>query len=632
MLSKLNTVGEWFQSEPKEGWYFDEVEFDEEARQAFEKLNVKIKVDSHSARVETGANHTYIPGHYFLYALKVQPLVILLHKYMKVFDEIKSDLANPEALANLISSISPSHAVTDALDAFSKDNFYQVFSDAIYRLQAKNIINGSGSGTSLRGGDDFIRSVILKAIPVPDASSGMLGTIIYSFSLNQEALKVLEKKYYSSIPYLFKTESGDELIFRVLSVLGWKGQLDSLFESATTTETSIDWEGLSDAFKLNTTKVSGNQSYFDEPVHYLPSVGKYVHFRRGLLDDSTAMAVVVRAIEVLWPELIIVKEDTHFLLKSLTRATQPVSRNVGGSNRIIYGAPGTGKSHSIDKDTDDKFIVRTVFHSDTQYSDFVGCLKPNMQQGKVIYRFRAGAFTKALINAVNDPSNDYTLVIEELNRAPAAAVFGDIFQLLDRKEDGSSCYFIDISDPDFLLYLNSETNNYFLKGKLQLPSNLSLVATMNSSDQAVMPLDTAFKRRWSFEYKAIDFKQKDVPNQKLKLMTSQGLYEISWAKFADKVINEMLKRFGVPEDRLIGPFYLNKSELKNWQLALSGKLFVYLWDDVLRHKIQNRNRLFLESSSTFAELYNSFPLEAVFAKEADELILEFGSAVESESE
>lgn len=632
MLSKLNTVGEWFQNESAEGWHFDEIEFDEEAQQAFEKLNVQIKVYSHSARIETDANHTYVPGHYFLYALKVQPLVTLLHKYMNVFDEVKSDLANPEALANLIRSTSPSHAVTDALDAFSKDNFYQVFSDKEYRLKAKDIINGSGSSTSLRAADDFIRSVILKAIPVPDASSGMLGKIIYYFSLNQEALAVLKKKYCSSIPYLFKTESGDELIFRVLSVLGWKGQLDSLFESATETTALINWEGLSDAFKLNTTKVSGNHSYFDEPIHYLPSVGKYVHFRRGLLDDSTTMAVVVSALETLWPELTIVKEDSYFLFKSLNRASQPVSRKVGGSNQIIYGAPGTGKSHSIEKNRDDKFIVRTVFHPDTQYSDFVGCLKPNMQKDKVVYQFRAGAFTKALVNAVNDPSNDYTLVIEELNRAPAAAVFGDIFQLLDRKEDGSSCYLIDISDPDFLQYLNSETNDYFSKGKLQLPSNLSLVATMNSSDQAVMPLDTAFKRRWSFEYIEIDFKQKDVPSQKLELLTSQGLYKISWPNFADEVINKMLKRFGVPEDRLIGPFYLNKSELKNWRLALSGKLFVYLWDDVLRHKTQNRIRLFSESNSTFGELYNNFPEKVVFAKETEELIFEFGSAVESESE
>ncbi|HIE4543502.1 MULTISPECIES: AAA family ATPase [Providencia] len=630
MLSELSTVGQWYQNETAEGWYFDEITFDDETKNAFEHLNLNIKVYDHSARIniEGNSNHTYVPGHYFLYALKVQPLVILLRKYMDVFDELKLKFSNPENLAKLICSSSPSHPITDVLDAYSKTNFYQVFNNENKRLKGKNIINGSGPSISLRTSEDFIRSIILKALPVPDASSGMLGRIIYSFSLCPEALLILEKKYYSWIPYLFKCISGDELIFRILSVLGWKGELEQLFEFVDSGVDNLDWGNIKDAFKLSGTKIPSNIHYFDEPIHYSPTRGKYIHIRKGLLDNNEKIQIINDNLSSLWPGLIIFKENSEFLFKSPTKQSYSTARKIGGCNRIIYGAPGTGKSFSIEQNVTEKLIIRTVFHSETQYSDFVGCLKPVMEGDRVAYRFRPGAFTKALVKAVKNPSENYNLVIEEINRAPAAAVFGEIFQLLDRKPDGSSCYQIDISDPDLLGYLQKHTGNYFSDGKLWIPSNLSLLATMNSSDQAVMPLDTAFKRRWSFEYVQLNFN--DAPNQVLELQTNGGLFKITWADFADNVLNHMLKEFRVPEDRMIGPFFINEIELKNWQAALREKLFVYLWDDVLRHKPQDRARLFSSKFATFGELYNSFPKAQVFSIEVDSLIKRFGLAVENQ--
>lgn len=627
MLSELSTVGQWYQDEPAESWHFDEITFDDEARNAFEKLSLNIKVYEHSARIDIRNNHTYVPSHYFLYALKVQPLATLLHRYMEVFDEVKLDLLSPEKLANLVRDSQPSHPITDALDGYSKTNFYQVFSDREKRLRGKDIINGSGASSSLRAGEDFICSIILKALPVPDASSDMLGQIIYHFSRCPEALRVLERKYYPSIPYLFKCSSGDEMMFRILSTLGWKNKLEPIFEYVDASVDNLDWGSISDAFKLSGAGIPGNRSYFEDPIHYSPSSGKYIHIRKGLLNDSVGVQLVNEELSNLWPDLTIFKENSEFLFKSSARQTHSVDRQTGGYNRIIYGAPGTGKSHSIEQSTDEKLIVRTVFHPETQYSDFVGCLKPVMESDRVAYRFRPGAFTDALVKAVNNRSDIYSLVIEEINRAPAAAVFGEIFQLLDRKPDGSSCYKIDISDPDFLSYLNTHCEGYFSDRKLSIPSNLSLVATMNSSDQAVMPLDTAFKRRWSFEYVELNFNK--APIQALALQTSEGVFEITWASFADKVLNNMLKEFRVPEDRMIGPFFLNETELKNWQSSLSGKLFVYLWDDVLRHKTQDRARLFSTKFSTFGELYNSFPKAQVFGIEVDTLIRKYGTAIEN---
>ncbi|QNF13874.1 AAA family ATPase [Aeromonas jandaei] len=298
---------------------------------------------------------------------------------------------------------------------------------------------------------------------------------------------------------------------------------------------------------------------------------------------------------------------------------------------IFYGAPGTGKSHEINKKVKDDLKITTVFHPDTQYSDFVGSLKPTMTDDKITYQFRPGPFTTALIMALSNENKHVYLIIEELNRAPAAAVFGELFQLLDR-ENGASKYSIDATDPDMLNYINSKTSLEKHLTQLYLPNNLTIFATMNSSDQAVMPLDTAFKRRWSFQYLKIDFNNKDISEQQFKVMTSQGEYMISWKKLANDVINAKLKSMRIPEDRLLGPFFLSQSELKSLESAnqaLCGKLFVYLWDDVLRHK--GRDLFFADHIFTFGDLHSCYieGKSTVFSESIDELIILHGQKADN---
>lgn len=311
-----------------------------------------------------------------------------------------------------------------------------------------------------------------------------------------------------------------------------------------------------------------------------------------------------------------------------TKATPHLA--IAAKNEIIYGAPGTGKSHKIAEKTAGQKKIVTVFHPDTQHSDFVGALKPTMSGGAVTYQFRPGPFTTALIEALTHTDEHVYLIIEEINRAPAAAVFGELFQLLDR-ENGASKYDIDATDPDMLSYINQQLADQGIAPitKLALPNNLSLLATMNSSDQAVMPLDTAFKRRWSFEYVKIDFSNPDVSQQTFKLSTSDGEKTITWKNFANHVVNRKLQDIGVPEDRLLGPFFLNKEELdsdESAQQSLCGKLFVYLWDDVLRHK--GRTNLFKEGISTFGALQALFNQgdSPVFNETVDQLIIEHSEA------
>ena len=277
-----------------------------------------------------------------------------------------------------------------------------------------------------------------------------------------------------------------------------------------------------------------------------------------------------------------------------------------GENIVYYGAPGTGKSYAIDEIVKTTKHVSTVFHPDTQYSDFVGCLKPSMNGTDVEYRFREGPFCKILKVAHDNPQEHCYLIIEEINRASAAAVFGEIFQLLDRKPNGGSRYGVDINDPDMLSYLDINAPSVIHDDQLKLPSNLSIYATMNSSDQAVMPMDTAFKRRWRFEYKSIDF-DSCASGSFTILNSDKNPLSISWKNFAI-CINECLAEQGIPEDRHLGPWFLNTEELSEERAVnkvLTGKLFMYLWDDVLRHGLQAA--VFDTSSSkNYGQLVHNF--------------------------
>jgi hypothetical protein len=628
MLSELNMVGNWFKNEPDSSWQFDEIKFDDEAKRIFETLALDIQLLDYSARINMATNHTYIPCHYFLYALKLQPLVSLANKYISVFDLLKEDLATPEDIASLIHSPSPSHFVTDNLDPYSRNNFFDVFKDKNKRLKAKDIINGNGADTSLRGNDDFVRSIILKAIPVPDVSSDMLGRLIYSFSQSPTALEVLVDKYTASIPYLFRAESGDDLLFKIISTLGWQGKLESLFENASTR--TIGWGGLNDTFLLSTTPVAGHTQYLDVPVHYSESQSKYIHIKKGILNTIESLEKASKIISTLWPNMSIDKNGSEFLFKSSERIKVTGLKFEGASNKIFYGAPGTGKSHKIfTVECKDAEKVITVFHPDTQYNDFVGALKPKMEKDNngatvVTYQFRPGPFTKALVTAKTNPNKHICLVIEEINRAPAAAVFGELFQLLDRNKNGESTYKIDAADPDMLLYINEQICSAGFPDltQLEIPANLSLLATMNSSDQAVMPLDTAFKRRWSFEYLGIDFSHADVPRTDISINTENGLISIKWPELAE-IINYALVESGVAEDRLIGPFFLNKIELESSSSAkeaLKSKLFVYLCDDVLRHL--GYEKLFSSAYKTFSRLSSAFNNDLAVFNSAIELKIE----------
>ncbi len=241
-----------------------------------------------------------------------------------------------------------------------------------------------------------------------------------------------------------------------------------------------------------------------------------------------------------------------------------------GANILFYGVPGAGKSHEIDGMIVQERSERVVFHPDYTYSDFVGQILPRLVDEKLKYMFEPGPFTKMLKKANDDPDNMYYLVIEEINRGNAPAIFGDIFQLLDRNEDGSGKY--QISNYDIASVVYNDENHM-----VRIPSNLTLLATMNTSDQNVFTLDTAFQRRWEMHL---------IKNDVLHAEHANSIIEgsdISWGTFAS-ITNDEIIRFGeetgTSEDKRLGAYFAKINELTREKFP--EKVLKYLWDDAFK--------------------------------------------------
>ena len=263
--------------------------------------------------------------------------------------------------------------------------------------------------------------------------------------------------------------------------------------------------------------------------------------------------------------------------------------------QIYYGAPGTGKSHKIKSEVDEKHKIcyRTTFHPDSDYSTFVGAYKPSMKPTGTIlasgekeeiikYTFVPQAFTKAYVHAWNTNDEVY-LVIEEINRGNCAQIFGDLFQLLDRK-DGFSEYPID-ADSDLESHIKEKLEKStrddipeLVKAgkKLMLPSNLCIWATMNTSDQSLFPIDSAFKRRWDWVYTPI--KQHD---EEYKIVVGEDA-EYDWWGFLEK-INQVIDDATSSEDKKLGYFFVKAQDKKISAEKFVGKVLFYLWNDVFKN-------------------------------------------------
>lgn len=358
-------------------------------------------------------------------------------------------------------------------------------------------------------------------------------------------------------------------------------------------------------------------------------------------------------------------------------------------NRIVFGAPGTGKSFKLNTEKDqlvqsEEQYERVTFHPDYTYANFVGIYKPIMKMedlknndikdvlsvlndqsksaqqkhdelydkfadevgntrlqtlvglyddgdfvpknksgedtntvfrnlgrairryvklvdesdsGNISYEYVPGPFMRLYVKAKKDPYNNYLLLIEEINRANVAAVFGDLFQLLDRKEDGTSEYPIEASE-DIKKFLKKEGVE-LVNNKIEIPKNLFIWATMNSADQGVFPMDTAFKRRWDFEYIGIDAEEEKIKNRVIELKIENGCQYFTW-NMLRKAINDHIAKNKINEDKQLGPFFVSEKILnkvfddnnidetinseEKFINVFKNKILMYLFEDVFKSK------------------------------------------------
>lgn len=626
MLHDLERLGKDFQNRFNEIKIWPEIKFSEADKHELSKLNAFSQINDSTIQIKTSdTSHCIIPSQYLLYAVLIKEFALALKEYTNIVESLRA-AGNANSTWDSISSVDLSNQVVSTLDEFSKKLVYMPFKKGNCVLGAKDILNGTSSDKILRGTKDFFGSVILKVINVPDVSSSEVGKLIYELSAKKEIYDYLEKQYLKQLPFICFGSSIGEFVRSVLGFLDQYDGLKMLKEliklNSDPRNQSIELNGdkLTTIFFTSSNLASeadissgGTKRFFEEPI--IISEGKYVYLSTqwtNVPDGSRLdLNIFKKIIENIYPDFTIQLDGRYFFKSSIAPTISSHMSN--GKNVIYYGAPGTGKSYSVDGATDKSRTIRTVFHADTQYSDFVGCLKPTSNGIDVTYTFRPGPFSVALVDALKHSNSHYWLVVEEINRAPAAAVFGEIFQLLDRDETGKSKYSITPSDPDMIAYIESALGRELENGQIYIPANLSILATMNSSDQAVMPLDTAFKRRWRFKYIPLNFNPCASGTFSLSVPI-RGEIDIYWEQFAP-IVNGILSDLEIPEDRHLGPFFLNDQELKDTESqneSLTGKLFMYLWDDVLRHGY--RSELFRSDIKTYGQLtYLHLRNEQVFS-------------------
>ena len=318
------------------------------------------------------------------------------------------------------------------------------------------------------------------------------------------------------------------------------------------------------------------------------------------------------------------------LEQSQKKAPEPYAKQP--SQIIYYGVPGCGKSNKIReqlKNVPEKNKVRVVFHPEYTNAEFIGQILP-VTNGEIRYEFTPGPFTQIIKRAYLNPNEHFYLVIEEINRGNAAAIFGDTFQLLDRLKagetdslgndpanasvntftEGWSQYFVQNDDVND--YIRENENSIQIGNirfdsntAIRLPPNLSILATMNTSDQNVFTLDNAFQRRFDMELVRNEF-DLDKPSVNVQYNAKIADTNIKWGQFWEWInakITATLKGISSTEDKRLGVWFVSNVNGKIEEKVFAEKVLKYLWDDVFKFK---RSKVFVEEIDTLEKLIAAF--------------------------
>lgn len=423
--------------------------------------------------------------------------------------------------------------------------------------------------------------------------------------------------------FINDVKEGDYVIFAENSVFHI-GRIESDYYFDKT-----DYEGQSNDYK-NTRKVRWlkkniSRSVLSSDLHNSLKTAMSIW---GLNDYKSAVSDLLRGVYRKDDDREEAEESME--LKFETGLTSEYKRN-----RILFGAPGTGKSYTLNKQKTELLgadneidYERVTFHPDYSYANFVGTYKPVPtidSDGKdaITYEYVPGPFMRVYVNALKNSRTDnvkpFLLIIEEINRANVAAVFGDIFQLLDRGDDFVSEYPIQATE-DVKKYLARELggdpSDY---NKIKIPDNMFIWATMNSADQGVFPMDTAFKRRWDFTYIGIDDSDQDLQGKYVYLADDKS-QKVEWNKLR-KAINSFLAKEKINEDKQLGPYFISRSivvpetgaeiDRDRFINTFKNKVIMNLFEDAAKQK---RARLFegcFQNNSRYSEICREFEAKGV---------------------
>ena len=350
--------------------------------------------------------------------------------------------------------------------------------------------------------------------------------------------------------------------------------------------------------------------------------GSSLNLQGGLATISDTQAdIIINKLESIIPKLSsFIKASKIFL--PINQREYPLKREYP-LQVMLYGAPGTGKSYSIsslvrhsspsfNEYDDNPYAFRTTVYRDYSYFDFIGNIMPVKIGKSISYEFVPGIFTTALYTAFRTENSqlDVYLVLEEMSRGDIASIFGDVFQLLDRNDDGKSMYGINNKSIFEYLILNGVIK---AGHKIIIPSNLHIIGTVNTSDQNVNVIDTAFKRRFDFKYVDVDpIKVKDKADEYVDeyvndfdiRLTDTDIYK--WVKLYQAINHVIINDLGLAEDKQLGPFFLkDKGDDESNRDQVANKLLHYLWQDVERVSYKNGS-LFANGIKSFGQLYSEF--------------------------
>ena len=500
----------------------------------------------------------------------------------------------------------------------------------------------------IRSAKDFFGSCILKKLNIPDASSGFLGDLVYYLSGNDLIYQKLKNSLLG--------ETTKKELYRDKNKVGFfRYVLQKTLESDQNLS-KLNWKLPKGKSPINIKigkLLAGRRKdqpprdgNCDESIHW--DYKGVTYCANNELEPAHIKQYFFPEYNDAYKGVFSLEHDAksdEFIMYEFVQAKTKEGKRL---QKIIYGAPGTGKSFKIDdqkngfglKDIPRERKFRTTFHPDYDYGQFVGVYKPipkykpnnsntttasdtsqsketsSEQQNEISYSFVPQVFAKAYVAAwksyLSDNIEDVFLVIEEINRGNCAQIFGDIFQLLDRDENGFSQYSID-ADTDFAHWLKTDKNNglggdvwdkynserHVQDSKIALPPNFNILATMNTSDQSLFPMDCAFKRRFDWEYVPIRYEaQKNESGEKIDKNWNADEFEISfkykdkeeikdcvfyWINFLKKV-NADVYKVTESEDKQMGEFFIkpkNKEKVISLEEFRSKVLF-YLWDSVYK--------------------------------------------------